>query len=122
MINFTSSSLPLVRQGQLRALAVTTADRIAVASEIPTMAEAGVPGVEVASWSAFLLPAKTPRDVIAKIHADTVKALAEPAVKQKLEAGGVVIKGLPPDELAAFLAAELEKWGGVIKAANIRPE
>jgi tripartite-type tricarboxylate transporter receptor subunit TctC len=122
MINFTSSSLPLVRQGQIRALAVTTAERLAVAPELPTMAEAGVPGVEVASWSAFLVPAKTPRDVIAKIHADTVKALAVPSVKQKLEAGGVVIKGLPPEGLAAFLNTELDKWGRVIKAANIRPE
>jgi tripartite-type tricarboxylate transporter receptor subunit TctC len=120
MINFTSSSLPLVREGQVRALAVTTAERLAVAPELPTMAEAGVAGVEVASWSAFLAPAKTPRDVIAKIHADTVKALAEPSVRQKLEAGGVVIKGLPPAELAAFLTAELDKWGRVIKAANIR--
>jgi len=122
MINFTSSSLPLVRQGQIRALAVTTAERLAVAPELPTMAEAGVPGVEVASWSAFLAPARTPRAVIDRIHADTVKALAEPSVKQKLEAGGVVIKGEPPAALAAFLSAELDKWGRVIKAANIRPE
>src|SRR5262249_43944775 len=73
-------------------------------------------------WSAFLVPAKTPREVVAKIHADTVKALAEPAVKQKLEAGGAVIKGSTPAELAAFLNAELDKWGRGIKAANIRPE
>jgi len=122
MINFTSSSLPLVRQGQLRALAVTTAERLAVAPELPTMAEAGVPGVEVASWSAFLVPARTPRDVIAKIQADTVAALAEPSVKQKLEAGGVVIEGSTPDQLAAFLDAEFDKWGRVIKAANIRAQ
>ena len=122
MINFTSSSLPLVRQGQLRALAVTTAERLAVAPELPTMAEAGVAGVEVASWSAFLVPARTPRELIEKIHAATVKALAEPSVKQKLEAGGAVIEGSTPEELAAFLAAELDKWGRVIKAANIRPE
>src|SRR5690349_5285026 len=122
MINFTSSRLPLVRQGQIRALAVTTAERLAVAPDLPTMAEAGVPGVEVASWSAFLVPAQTPRAVIEKIHADTVKALAEPSVKQKLEAGGVVIKGEPPAALAAFLSAELDKWGRVIKAANIRTE
>jgi tripartite-type tricarboxylate transporter receptor subunit TctC len=122
MINFTSSSLPLVRQGEIRALAVTTAERLAVAPELPTMAEAGVPGVVVASWSAFLVPARTPREAIETIHAGTVKALAEPAVKQKLEAGGVVIKGSTPAELAAFLNAELEKWGRVIKAANIRPE
>jgi tripartite-type tricarboxylate transporter receptor subunit TctC len=122
MINFTSSSLPLARQGQIRPLAVTTAERLAVAPDLPTMAEAGVPGVEVASWSAFLVPAKTPRDVIAKIQADTVVALADPAVKQKLEAGGVVIKGSTPEGLAAFLNTELDKWGRVIKAANIRPE
>jgi tripartite-type tricarboxylate transporter receptor subunit TctC len=120
MINFTSSSLPLVRQSQLRGLAVTTAERLAVAPELPTMAEAGVPGVEVASWSAFLVPARTPRELIDKIHLDTVKALADPSVKQKLEAGGAVIKGSTPAELAAFLDAEFAKWGRVIKAANIR--
>ena len=81
MINFTSSSLPLVRQGQLRALAVTTAKRLPVAPELPTMAEAGVAGMEVSSWSGFLVPAKTPQDIIGKIHADTVAALAEPAVR-----------------------------------------
>jgi tripartite-type tricarboxylate transporter receptor subunit TctC len=122
MINFTSSSLPLVRQGQLRALAVTTAKRLAVAPELPTMAEAGVAGVEVASWSGFLVPAKTPADVIAKIHADTVAALAEPAVRTKLENGGIVVTGSTPAELAAFLRTELDKWGRVIKAANIRAQ
>src|SRR6266436_2894431 len=89
MINFTSSSLPLVRQGQLRALAVTTAKRLAVAPELPTMAEAGVAGVEVSAWSAFLVPARTPREIIRKIHSDTVAALDGPLVKEKLEAGGV---------------------------------
>ena len=122
MINFTSSSLPLVRQGQIRALAVTTAERLAVAPELPTMAEAGVVGVEVASWSAFLVPARTPRDVIDKIRADTAAALAEPAVRTKLEAGGVVIKASTPEQAAAFLTAELDKWGRVIKAANIRAQ
>src|SRR5580704_668811 len=81
MINFTSSSLPLVRQGQLRALAVTTAKRVSVAPDVPTMAEAGVAGVEVSSWGAFLVPARTPRDVIRKIHADTVAVLAQAEVR-----------------------------------------
>src|SRR5262249_13518762 len=111
MINFTTSSLPLARQGQIRALAVTTAERLAVAPELPTMAEAGVAGVEVASWSAFLVPARTPRDVIAKIHPDTVKALAQPAGKQKLEAGGARVKGATAAGLAAVLDAEPRKMG-----------
>jgi tripartite-type tricarboxylate transporter receptor subunit TctC len=122
MINFTSSSLPLVRQGQLRALAVTTAKRLAVAPELPTMAEAGVAGMEVSSWSGFLVPAKTPQDIIGKIHADTVAALAEPVVREKLEAGGVIVVGSTPEELASFLRSELDRWGQVIREANIKAQ
>jgi tripartite-type tricarboxylate transporter receptor subunit TctC len=122
MINFTSSSLPLVRQGQLRALAVTTGKRLAVAPDLPTMAEAGVAGVDVASWSGFIVPARTPQEIIRKVHADTVAALAEPAVREKLEAGGVMVIGSTPDELASFLSSELDRWGQVIKEANIRAQ
>jgi tripartite-type tricarboxylate transporter receptor subunit TctC len=122
MINFTSSSLPLVRQGQLRALAVTTAKRLSVAPELPTMAEAGVSGVEVSSWAGFFVPVKTPHDVVETIHADTVKALASPTVREKLENGGAVIVGSTPVELAAFLRAEIDRWGQVIRAAHIKPQ
>ena len=122
MINFTSSSLPLVRQGQLRALAVTTAKRLAVAPDLPTMAEAGVAGVEVSSWSGFLVPARTPGEIVAKIHDDTAKALAESAVRDKLETTGAVVVASSPAELGSFIAAELDKWGPIIKAANIRAE
>jgi tripartite-type tricarboxylate transporter receptor subunit TctC len=86
------------------------------------MAEAGVAGVEVSSWSAFFVPAKTPGDIIRKIHDDTVAALAEPEVRRKLEQGGVVVIGSTPDELASFLRSELDKWGHVIKEANIRAQ
>jgi tripartite-type tricarboxylate transporter receptor subunit TctC len=120
MINFTSSSLPLVRQGQMRALAVTTAQRLSVAPELPTMAEAGVAGMEVSSWSAFLVPARTPPEIVRKIHSDTVAALADPGVREKLEAGGVVVVGSTPDELAAFLRGEMDRWQQIIRDANIR--
>ena len=122
MINFTASSLPLARQGQLRALAVASAQRLTVAPDLPTMAEAGVAGVEVSSWSAFFVPAKTPEDIIRKIHDDTVAVLAEPAVRGNLEQVGVVVIGSTPDELAAFLSAEMDKWGHIIKEANIRAQ
>lgn len=120
MINFTASSLPLVRQGQLRALAVTTAQRLAVAPDIPTMAEAGVDGVEVSSWGAFLVPAKTPPEIVRKIHDDTVAVLAQPSVRLKLEQNGAVIVGSTPQELLSFMRAETDKWGQVIAAANIQ--
>jgi tripartite-type tricarboxylate transporter receptor subunit TctC len=122
MINFTTSSLPLVRQGQLRALAVTTAERVAAAPDLPTMAEAGVAGVEVSSWAAFLVPTKTPPAIVDKIRADTIAALAVASVKDKLEQNGAVIMGSTSAELVTFLASEVDKWGRVIHAANIRPQ
>ena len=122
MINFTSSSLPLVRQGQLRALAVTTAKRLSVAPELPTMVEAGVAGAEVSAWSGLFVPARTHPEIIRKIQTDAVAALAESAVREKLEQGGVVVIGSTPDELAALLGSEMEKWGQVIKDANIRAQ
>jgi tripartite-type tricarboxylate transporter receptor subunit TctC len=122
MINFTSSSLPLVRQGLLRALAVTTAKRLSVAPEVPTMAEAGVAGMEVCSWSGFFVPAGTPQEVIGKIQADTVAALAEPAVREKLVQGGDLVIGSTPDELGSFLKSEMDRWGQIIKDGNIRAQ
>jgi tripartite-type tricarboxylate transporter receptor subunit TctC len=86
------------------------------------MAEAGVAGVEVSSWSAFFVPARTPREIIRKIHTDTVAGLAEPAVREKLEQGGIVVIGSTPDELAAFLNSEVDRWGRIIEAANIRAQ
>jgi len=122
MINFVSSSLPLVQSGKLRGLAVATAKRLEVAPDLPTMAEAGVPGVEVSSWAGLLGPAKTPADIVAKIHADTVAAIADPAVWANLEKGGVVLVGSTPDELGAFLRTEMDKWGRVIREGNIKAE
>jgi tripartite-type tricarboxylate transporter receptor subunit TctC len=119
MFNFTASSLPLVRNGQLRALAVTMAKRVPAAPEVPTMAEAGVAGVEVNSWSAFYVPARTPAEIIRKIRADTVAVLVEPAIRANLEKGGVIVVGSTPEELAGFLKSEMEKWGPIIKDAGI---
>jgi tripartite-type tricarboxylate transporter receptor subunit TctC len=115
-----ASGLPLVRSGQLRALGVTTAARVATAPEIPTIAESGVPGYDTSSWFAFFVPAKTPPEIIAKMHTDTVAVLAEPQIRAKLDALGVVVVGSTPEQLGAHLKAEMERWAPVIKAANIR--
>jgi tripartite-type tricarboxylate transporter receptor subunit TctC len=115
-----ASGLPLVRSGQLRALGVTTADRVTTAPEIPTIAESGVPGYDTSSWFAFFVPAKTPPEIIAKMHTDTVAVLAEPPIRAKLDALGVVVVGSTPEQLGAHLKAEMERWAPVIKAANIR--
>jgi len=115
-----ASGLPLVQSGQLRALGVTTATRVPTAPEVPTIAEAGVPGYDTSSWFAFFVPARTPPDIIRKMHSDTVAVLAEPPIKAKLDALGVVVIGSTPQELGAHLKAEMDKWGPVIKAANIK--
>jgi tripartite-type tricarboxylate transporter receptor subunit TctC len=115
-----ASGLPLARAGQVRALGVSTASRQPIAPEVPTIAEAGVPGYDTSSWFAFFVPAKTPPEIVRKMHADTVAAMAEPAIKAKLDALGVIAVGSTPDALAAHLKAEMAKWGPVIKAANIK--
>ncbi len=115
-----ASGLPLVQNGQLRALGVTTAARVATAPDVPTIAEAGVPGYDTSSWFAFFAPAKTPPEIVRKIHADTVATLAEPSIKAKLDQLGVIAVGSSPVVLGAHLKTEMEKWAPVIKAANIK--
>jgi len=115
-----ASGLPLVQSGQLRALGVTTAARVEAAPDVPTIAEAGVPGYDTSSWFAFFVPAKTPPEIIRKVNADTLAVLAEPPIKAKLETLGVVVAGSTPEALGAHFKAEMEKWAPVIKAANIR--
>jgi tripartite-type tricarboxylate transporter receptor subunit TctC len=119
MFNLVPSSLPLVRQGQLRALAVTTAKRLEAVPDLPTVAEAGVPGFEMTSWLAMVAPAKTPKDIIEKISRDAATAMADSAVRASLERYGVVVVGSTPAELGAHLRAEMDKWGPIIKAAGI---
>ena len=119
MFNNIGAVLPLIQGGKLRGLAVTSAKRTPAAPVLPSIAEVGVPGFDVSSWYAFFAPARTPPDIIRKLHADTVTALNDHATKQKLEGLGVVVRGSTPNELAAFLKAEMGKWGPVIKEAGI---
>ena len=114
--------LSQVKSGKLRALAVSGTQRVALLPDVPTMAEAGLPGFEASVWWALMAPAGTPKDVIAKLNAETRTALADPAMKQRLEALGAVITPSTPEQLGTFLGSEITKWGGVIKAANITAE
>lgn len=115
-----ASGLPLAQQGQIRALAVTTASRAPMAPNIPTLAESGVAGYDMSSWFAFVVPAKTPAAIVQKIRADTAAVLKEPAIKERLDKLGVVIVGSTEAELAAHLKAEMDRWEPVIKRANIK--
>jgi tripartite-type tricarboxylate transporter receptor subunit TctC len=111
-----------VKGGTLRALAVTTKERVAVVPDLPTIAESGVPGFDVFSWFGFFVPARTPQDVVAKLNADTNAALVYRQVKSRFEELGATPKGSTQAELAAFLKSETDKWGPVIREAKIRVE
>jgi tripartite-type tricarboxylate transporter receptor subunit TctC len=118
MFNNIGAVLPLIQGGKLRGLAVTTATRAPALPELAPIAET-VPGYDVSSWYAIFAPAKTPPEIIAKLHADIAIALADTATKQRLEQLGVIVVGSTPAELAAFFKREMDKWGPLIKEAGI---
>lgn len=114
--------LPLVKAGQLRALAVTSVRRSPAAPEYPTIAEAGVPEFESVAWNALYAPAGVPKAVIQRINADVAKVLQLPDVKERLTQLGVDIVANSPEQATEYLKSETAKWAKVIKAANIRVE
>jgi len=112
--------LSYARSGQVRVLAMTGSKRDAAAPDVPTIAEAGVPGYEVTAWQALFVPAKTPPDIVRKISADTNTALSDPAIKDKLAQTGYLAEGSSPEELAKLLKAEIAQWSAVIKSIGIK--
>jgi tripartite-type tricarboxylate transporter receptor subunit TctC len=117
-----STSLPHIRSGRLRALAVTSAKRSSVAPELPTISEAGVPGYEHTSWVGILAPAKTPRAVIEKLHREIVKIVQSPEVKKLFLRDGLEPVGNSPREFEAIIKAEIAKWQKLVKSAGIPVE
>ncbi len=115
-------AVALIKDGKLRALAVTGKARSPTLPDVPTMAEAGFPEVEGATWTAVVVPAGTPQEIVAKLHRLVVAALALPDVKEKLTAIAYVPIGNSPEECAAFFKGEMAKWGPIIKAAGLRAE
>ena len=115
------AAMPHVKSGKARAVAVTTAKRSQAMPELPTIAEAGVMGYEASTWYGLLAPAKTPKPIIDRLHAETVKILAGP-VRQRLEVQGFEPIGGTPAEFSAYIKSEIVKWAKVIKDANIPAE
>lgn len=112
--------VPLVREGKLRAFAVTSASRSAVAPELPTMAESGYPGFEAVPWFGLMAPAGTPAAIVERLHRDTVKVLAQPDVRRKMNDLGLDVIGGTPSEFAAAIERETPRWASVIRQAGIR--
>lgn len=116
------SALPHVKNGKLRAYGVTTAQRAEGAPDVPTIAEAGVPGYEAAQWFGILAPKATPRPIIAKLHGDLLQVLKDPAVQKRFAFdGSQTIWSKSPEEFGAFMRAEEAKWRTVVKDAGLKP-
>ena len=122
MFDNMPSSLPLVREGKLRALGVTSAKRSAAAPDIPTLAESGLPGFEAVSWFAMFSPANTPAPVVNKLQAEISKILKSPDISKKLLDLGLEPSGGSPAELAAYQKSEIAKWSKVVKDSGAKVE
>ena len=117
------SALPHIRSGRIRAYGVTSAVRSNGAPEIPTLAEAGVPGYEAVQWFGLLAPAGTPREVVTRLHGAMVQSLNDPVLHKRFVSDGADPRpSKSPEEFAAFMRAEYRKWGQVVKTAGIKPE
>ena len=116
------TGLPPVRQGKLRALGVTTLGRSPVAMDIPTIAEAGLPGYDVTTWHGLFAPAATPRDIVNRLSSETAKALQSKDISEKFLALGADPVASTPEQFIAFLKAELAKWAKVVKESGAKLE
>jgi tripartite-type tricarboxylate transporter receptor subunit TctC len=115
------TALPHVKSGKLKALAVTGAQRTALAADIPTVAESGLPGYEAYGWYGIAAPARTSASIIARLHAEVAKIAQNPKMKSRLAGQGLELVGNTPAEFDAFIRAEIAKWAAVLKAAGIKP-
>jgi tripartite-type tricarboxylate transporter receptor subunit TctC len=123
-ISFASppATMQQVRAGTVRALAVTRKKRSQIFPDVPTMTEAGYPQIEGDSWVGILAPAGTPKDIIALLHHESAKILAQPDMKERLETLGYDLVASTPDEFATRIKLEIKMWAQVIRAANIKAE
>jgi tripartite-type tricarboxylate transporter receptor subunit TctC len=114
--------LPHIRSGRLRAIGVSSLQRSSTAPEVPTLAEAGMPGYEAINWFAILGPHGFPPAIADKIYADTAEVLKSPELRERIGAAGMEPKTIPPSELAGYIKSEIAKWGKAVKASGAKPE
>ena len=116
------TTIPHLKSGRLRALGVTSLNRVGVVPQIPSLNEQGLKGFETVSWVFVSVPAGTPRDIVMKIHREAVRAIRMPDIRERLAAGGTEFVGDTPEQVTAFLKAEIEKWGKAVRASGAKPQ
>jgi tripartite-type tricarboxylate transporter receptor subunit TctC len=120
MFDTTQSVLPQLADNRLRALAITSAERLPIAQGIPTVAETVLPGYVAIAWNGLVAPKGTPADIVARLNAETIKAMAEPEITAKFAALGAVSRPLNPDAFRGFIKDEIAKWGDVVRQSGAR--
>ena len=120
MFDNLANAMPQVKAGKLKALAVTTAERSKLAPDLPTMAEAGLPGFDISTWFGLFAPAGTPKEIIAKWNAEVAKILNSPEMRDKLIAQGAEPSPTSPEQFAAFVKSEIPKYAKIIKASGAK--
>ncbi|MBI3372997.1 MAG: tripartite tricarboxylate transporter substrate binding protein [Betaproteobacteria bacterium] len=115
-------SLPQIKADRLRAIMVGSPKRLPLIPDVPTAAEAGLPGYEATVWWGFLLPSKTAKDIVVRLNEESNRAMADPGVRRKLEDMGTIVAGGTPQQFGDFIRAETDKWAAVIRNANIKSE
>jgi tripartite-type tricarboxylate transporter receptor subunit TctC len=116
-----ATALPLVRDGKLRAIGVSTGQRVGTAPEIPPLAEVGMPGFDASSWQMMIAPAGVPAPIVSRLNAELRAIMSEPAVQKEFAGRGLVpLQSGPPDELARYVRSEIVRWGKVVEAAGAK--
>ncbi|MBK8738278.1 MAG: hypothetical protein IPM02_01395 [Betaproteobacteria bacterium] len=121
-IDTVSASLPQVAAGKIKPLAVTTGKRFEAVPNVPTLAEAGVPGFDLAPWNALMAPRGTPREIVNFLNGHIVAILAEPDTRKRMVELGIQPTSGTPEQLEAFVHSEAQKWGGLVRQAKIVAE
>ena len=116
------TSMPHIRSGRLRPLGITSLQRSAAAPEIPTIAESGLPGFESVQWYGMLAPARTPKEIIARLHGEVTRVLQQPDIKERFAGDGADPVGSTPEEFGRYIQSELTKWAKVAREAGIKQE
>jgi tripartite-type tricarboxylate transporter receptor subunit TctC len=122
MFSPTSTVLPHVQSGRLRALGISTLTRLASLPDLPTIAESGLPGYETITWFGFVAPAGTPAQIVARLNGEILKVLHSPDVRRQFATQGIEVLGGTPEQFAAYIRDEITKWAKVIRAAGMRIE
>jgi tripartite-type tricarboxylate transporter receptor subunit TctC len=117
----TVNAIPQVKAGRLHGVAVTGEKRSPLLPEVPTVIEAGLPVLEASTWYGLMVPAATPKDIVSRLHRESVKALGQPDLRERFERMDIAISGSTPEQFGAFIRAEVTRWGKVVKASGAKP-